>query len=72
VVEVEVVVVERALSTWEALVEACAELFAEDFFPVPAAAAKSHYRVLAACARGLSGFAALLNPDADCVLASIA
>lgn len=50
------VVVEMALSPWEALAEACAELPA-DYLP-PSAAAKLYYRVLAAFARVLSGFAA--------------
>ena len=49
--------------------EACAELFA-DFFPVPSAAAESYYRVLAAFARVLSDFVALLRQAAACVFAS--
>jgi hypothetical protein len=66
------VVVERALSPWEALVEACAELPAEECLPAPFAAAKSYYRVLAAFARVLSDFAALLYQFAVCVFASFA
>ena len=51
-------VVDMALLPWEALVEPCAELPAEERLPAPAAAAKSYYRVLAAFVRVLSEFAA--------------
>ena len=65
--------VERALSPWEeALVEPCAELPAEECLPVPSAAAESYYKVLAAFARVLSDFAALLYQAAVCVFASFA
>ena len=66
-------VVERALSPWEeALVEPCAELPAEECLPVPSAAAKSYYRVLAAFARVQCSAAALLYQAAVCVFASFA
>ena len=63
--------VERALSPWEAPVEPCAES-PEDCLPVPSAAAESYYKVLAAFARVLSDFAALLYQAAVCVFASFA
>ena len=63
-------VVERALSPWEALVEPCAELPAVERLPVLSAAATSYYRVLAAFVRVLCSAAALLRQAAACGFAS--